>query len=110
METPEFGLVYVVCASPEEARHLARLALERRLAACANIFSPLHSLYWWEDQIEEAQETLLLLKAPYTYYEEIEKLIKQHHSYKVPAILRLPITQGLPEYFRWLAQETGFDY
>lgn len=110
MELPEFALVYVVCANPEEAQRIARAVLERRLAACANILPGIASLYWWEGKLEEAQETLLLLKAPYSYYEEIEKVVKSHHSYQVPAILRLPITQGLPEYLRWLAQETGFDY
>lgn len=110
MEMPEFGFVYVVCGSVEEAKKLARLVLEQRLAACANIFSPIQSLYWWEGKLEEAQETVLLLKAPYTYYEAIEKLIKAHHSYQVPAILQVPIVQGLSDYLRWLASETEFDY
>ncbi|MCX8112454.1 MAG: divalent-cation tolerance protein CutA [Bacteroidia bacterium] len=110
MEQPEFGLVYVVCAHLEEAKRLAQLTLERRLAACANIVPSIHSLYWWEGKLQEDSETLLLLKAPYTYYQAIENLIRTHHSYKVPAILLLPIAQGLPEYLRWLAAETEFDY
>lgn len=103
-------LVYVVCANLEEAKHIAKSVLERRLAACANIISTIHSLYWWEGKIQEGTETLLILKAPYSYYEEIEKVVKQLHSYEVPAILRVPITQGLSEYLRWLATETEFDY
>lgn len=110
MEQPEFGFVYVVCGSLEEAKKLARTVLEQRLAACANIIPTLHSLYWWEGAIQEGTEVLLLLKAPYTYYEAIERLIRTHHSYQVPAILQVPIVQGLPEYLRWLATETEFDY
>lgn len=110
MEQPEFMLVYVVCANLEEAKHLAKTVIEQRLAACANILPTIHSLYWWEGQIQEGAETLLILKAPYSYYEAIEKVIRREHSYSVPAILQVPITQGLPEYFRWLAAETGFDY
>lgn len=110
MEQPEFGFVYVVCGSVEEAKKLAQIVLERRLAACANIIPTIHSLYWWEGAIQEGTETLLLLKAPYIYYEAIERLIRTNHSYQVPAILQVPIAQGLPEYLRWLAAETEFDY
>lgn len=110
MEQPDFGFIYVVCASMEEAKSLARLVLERRLAACANIIPTIHSLYWWEGKLEEGNETLLLLKAPYNYYEAIEQLIRSQHSYQVPAILQIPIHRGLPEYLRWLATETEFDY
>ncbi|MCS7188507.1 MAG: divalent-cation tolerance protein CutA [Bacteroidia bacterium] len=110
MEAPEFAIIYVICSGLEEAKKIAGKVLDQRLAACANIVSPIYSLYWWKEKIEEAQETLLLLKAPYGYYQEIEKVVRANHSYEVPAILRLPITEGLPEYLRWLAQETNFDY
>ncbi|MEN2992886.1 MAG: divalent-cation tolerance protein CutA [Bacteroidia bacterium] len=110
MEQADFALVYVVCSNPEEAHAIARKVLERRLAACANIIPTIHSLYWWEGKLEEGQETLLILKAPYDYYEEVEKVVKAHHSYQVPAILAIPITKGLPDYLRWLAAETEFDY
>lgn len=110
MEQAEFALVYVVCSNLEEARTIARKVLERRLAACANIIPTIHSLYWWEGKLEEGQETLLILKAPYTYYEEVEKVVKAHHSYQLPAILAIPIAKGLPDYLRWLATETEFDY
>lgn len=110
MEQPEFGFVYVVCANLEEAKRLARAVLEKRLAACANIIPTIHSLYWWEGAIQEGTETILLLKAPYTYYEAIEKVIRSESSYQLPAILQIPISQGLPEYLKWLAAETEFDY
>ncbi|MCX7606132.1 MAG: divalent-cation tolerance protein CutA [Bacteroidia bacterium] len=110
MESPDFGLVYVMCGDEEEAHRIGRLAVERRLAACANIIPSVRSVYWWEGKIEEASEVLLLLKAPYSYYEELEKLIRAHHKYQVPAIVHLPITQGLPAYLQWIAKETGFDY
>ncbi|MDW8014822.1 MAG: divalent-cation tolerance protein CutA [Bacteroidia bacterium] len=110
METPDFGIVYVVCGSVEEAESLAKLVLEHRLAACANIIPVMHSMYWWQGSLQRATETLLLLKAPYTYYEQIERLLKIHHSYEVPAIFQIPITQGLIPFLRWIAEETAFDY
>lgn len=106
----DFALIYVTASSAEEAEKLAKVVLERRLAACANILPATQAFYWWEGQITSASEAVLLLKAPASYYEAIEKLIRAHHSYKVPAILCLPLVQGLPEFFQWIARETEFDY
>jgi len=110
VETPDFALIYITCPNEEEAVRIARLVLERRLAACANIVPRVRSLYWWNGQLQDEGECLLLLKAPYSYYDEVEKLVRTHHPYQVPAIVRLPLTAGLEEYFRWMAAETGFDY
>jgi periplasmic divalent cation tolerance protein len=106
----DFCLVYVTTSGVEEAEHLARLVLERRLAACANIYAPIRSLFWWESKIDTATEAVLILKAPAPYYEQIEKLIRSQHSYQTPAILQIPLSQGLPEFFQWIATETQFDY
>jgi periplasmic divalent cation tolerance protein len=110
METPEYALVYITCPNEEEALRLAQLVVERRLAACANIIPQIRSLYWWKGELQRDTEAVLLLKAPYAYYAEIERLIRMNHPYEVPAILQLPIYQGLAEYLRWIAAETGFDY
>lgn len=106
----DFCLVYVTCATSEEAEKLARLLLERRLIGCANIYAPIRSLYWWQNAIETAQEVVLILKAPRAYYQEIEKTLLSHHSYKNPAILQLPIVEGSVKYLEWLAQETEYNY
>ncbi len=106
----EFALIYITTSGPEEAQKLAKAVLERRLAACANIFPATQALYRWEGQITAATEAVLLLKAPASYYTEIEKVIRAQHSYQTPAILQIPLSQGLPEFFRWIARETEFEY
>ena len=48
--------VYATFAGDEEARRIARQLVEERLAACANILGPCHSIYRWQGAIEEAAE------------------------------------------------------
>jgi periplasmic divalent cation tolerance protein len=35
-------------------------------------------------------------------FEEIKTAIKEKHSYEVPEIIQIPITDGLPEYLKWI--------
>ena len=35
------------------------------------------------------------------------RCIEKHHSYEVPEILAVPVTDGLSAYLQWLARESG---
>ncbi len=108
MESREtsYCLVYVTAGGQEEAERLAKVVLENRLAACANIYAPIRSVYWWEGRLEASQEAVLILKAPESAYEAIEQVVVAHHSYQTPAILQIPIVRGLPSFLAWIAEET----
>jgi len=100
-----FRWVYVTCKNRAEARKIARLVLEKRLAACANLF-PVRSLYWWEGKIEEANEVALVLKTKASCFRRLLAEIRKAHSYKVPCIEALPILEGNPDYLNWIRDET----
>ena len=52
--------VYAVFADADEARRIARMVVGERLAACANILGPCHSIYRWQGAVEEADEIAAL--------------------------------------------------
>lgn len=99
-------LVYVVCRDRDEARRIARSLVENRLAAGTNIF-PIESLYWWQGQIVEDNEVVLIVKTRAGLFEAIRDHVKGMHSYEVPAIICLPITNVNREYVSWVETETG---
>lgn len=98
--------VSVAIDSRENAERLARTVVEERLAACAQLLSPIRSTYWWQGKIEEADESLLLIKTTVERYPALEARIKELHPYDVPEIAALPITDGSPEYLAWIDAET----
>ncbi|MHB1133435.1 MAG: divalent-cation tolerance protein CutA [Chloroflexota bacterium] len=98
-------LVWIVCRDREEARRIARLLLEKRLAAGANLF-PIESFYWWQGQIVEGNEHVLLAKTRAECFETIKATVKSVHSYEVPAIMRLPVTKANASYLAWIEAET----
>jgi periplasmic divalent cation tolerance protein len=99
-----FKLVLVTAPDRKTARRLARVALSRRLIACANLVPGVESHYWWQGKRERAAEVLLLLKATRRTLPELEQLILKLHPYDTAEFVVLPITHGSARYLDWWQQ------
>jgi periplasmic divalent cation tolerance protein len=91
------------------ARAITQQLVEKRLAACVNIMPMMRSVYQWQGQVEQADEVALFIKTTSERYAEVEQTIRAMHPYDVPEIIALPITDGLPGYLDWIAQEVRKD-
>ena len=100
----KFFLIYITTKSEKEAQNLANLAVQNNLAACGNIFPKMKSIYKWQNKLLNDKETLLILKTNSKKYSSLEKLILEKHSYEVPCILKIPISNGNREYLKWIDQ------
>ncbi len=101
---PEHIVVFVTCGSEDEAIKIARSIVEEKLAACANVLSPIRSIYRWEGKIWDEQEWLLIIKTQHAKFEEVEKRVKSLHSYTTPEIIAVPIADGSAAYLRWISE------
>ena len=95
-------VILSTCATPEEAEKLARILLDRRLAACVNVIPGVRSFYRWQGAIESAGECLLLVKSSRELFASIGALLEKEHSYEVPELLALPVVEGAANYLNWL--------
>jgi periplasmic divalent cation tolerance protein len=89
------------------ADRLARGLVDERLAACVQALPGLRSTYRWEGAVQQASETLLLIKTTAERYAALERWLSAHHSYELPEILAVDASAGLPAYLHWLADETA---
>ena len=103
----EYLLVFVTCSSEEEALKISRSLVEKQLAACVNIISPIRSIYQWERKIWDEKEWLLMIKTQVPRFEELEKEVKALHSYSVPEIIGIHISKGSSSYLKWIIEMTG---
>jgi len=92
--------------SRAEAVELGRSAVEARLAACAQVSGPVVSSYWWEGDLERAEEWLLSLKLPAARYQELADFLTQRHSYDEPEIVATAIVAGSAAYLNWIEEVT----
>ncbi len=102
-------LVFCTCPDAATAQALARLLVERRLAACVNLLPPMQSVYRWQGQVEQSEEIQLLAKTTADRLEALTAAILRHHPYELPEILALSPSAGLPAYLDWIRAETRED-
>jgi periplasmic divalent cation tolerance protein len=89
-----------------EAAELARSAVAERLAACAQLVGPIASTYWWEGEIESAEEWMVLFKTSADRFDELASLITEGHSYDSPEIIATPVVAGSMDYLAWISEQT----
>jgi len=99
-------IVLTTLATKTEAQTLARLLVEQRLAACAQI-NAIESIYRWEGAVQQDSEWRLLLKTAPDRYAALEAAILQHHPYDLPAIVALPSSHALASFAQWVGEESG---
>lgn len=96
-------LIYCPCTDENEARNIATTLLEKKLVACATLFSSA-SLYAWKGKKTEATETVIIAKTTKSNAKKAVAAIKKMHSYECPAILVFPASAN-KEFKKWVSGE-----
>ena len=102
----EYLQVQTTTDTRAEAMELARAAVEARLAACGQVAGPVASTYWWNDELERAEEWFVFFKLPADRYDELAAFLAERHSYDEPEILATPIVAGSASFLGWVQDET----
>jgi periplasmic divalent cation tolerance protein len=102
----EFIQVMTTIDSKEGAQKIAETLVAKRLAACVQVAGPITSTYWWQGEMEIAQEWLCIAKTRHELYERVERAIGEIHPYDTPEIVVLPLITGNKRYLDWIIGET----
>jgi periplasmic divalent cation tolerance protein len=101
-----YGVMLTTTPTREEAKEIARLLIEEKLAACVQLL-PIESFYVWQGRTQNEAEVLLLIKTRSALFEKAISRIKAVHSYTVPEIVALPFTSGFAGYLDWIGKVTN---
>ena len=104
------AIAVLVTIPNENAQGLAKVLLEERVCACVNIVSGVKSFFWWEGKIDEAQESLLIIKTKDALFGKLQTVVKENHPYSVPEIISLKIDDINKEYLAWLNKEANAQF
>ncbi len=89
-----YSIIYITTSDSEEAKQIAKNLLEEKMIACANIIPVMESIYWWEGELEEDVESILLVKTSSKLVDKVIDRVKEIHSYQTPCALELQIKNG----------------
>ena len=103
----QYILVMVTAPTQEVGEQIIGMLIEKKLAACVNMISPVNSCYLWQGKSYEEEEVLLIVKTRAELFEaEIVPAIKSIHPYDVPEIIALTILMGSQSYLDWIGEMT----
>ena len=95
-------IILVTAKDKTEAEAISQALLKERLIACANILSPVSSVFWWQGKIDGAQECLIIMKSRLDLFRQVAERVRCLHSYEVPEVLAVPIVEGSEAYLGWM--------
>lgn len=100
------AMAYVTAPDRTTARRIARAVVDRRLAACANLW-PVESVYRWRGTREETREFVIVFKTRQALLKSLIAAVSRMHPYEVPCIVSYPMGPALAEYLKWIDAETA---
>ena len=99
-----FLLFYITHPDEESAQRISGHLVDKRLAACANVF-PVTSAFRWQESVVQESEWVSVLKTRPELENRLEDEIRKLHPYEVPCILRFEVRANAA-YEEWIVAET----
>ena len=98
--------VYTTFPSLVEAEACAKVIVEQRLVACANLLPGMISHYRWEGKVERAEEVVAIFKTRASLADDVRQAVRDNHSNVVPAIAVIALESVDRDYFGWILNAT----
>ena len=98
-------IVQTTCKDMIEAKKIANILIEKKLAACVQI-TDIESVYVWDNKICNDSEKLLCIKTKIKHFKKIKRKIKENHSYDLPEIIQINIDNASKEYLKFIKGNT----
>lgn len=101
--------IALVSCPPEAAESLAAALVEARVAACVNLLPRVRSVYRWKGEVQQDDETLLVIKTTADRFADLRREVLARHPYELPELIAVDITDGHAPYLEWIAACTSPD-
>ncbi len=102
--TLDYSIVYITTESFDAAKHLSRILVTEKLAACCTIVQNSLSVFAWGSALQERYESLIIVKTLSERFAELESRVRQIHTDEVPEIISVPVNNSSQPYLDWIEQ------
>ena len=97
-------VIFSTAPTLAEAKKIGKALVGARLIACANILPKVRSIYRWQGEVHDEPEVMMVMKTLASKVPAVKRELKKIHSYECPELVVLKITDGLPDYLKWIAE------
>ena len=105
LDVQDLSLVTTTVASAADARRLAQVVMQARLAACVQV-PAITSHYHWQGALHEEAEWRLACKTLPQATSALLALLQSLHPYALPQLV-VQTLQATPAYVRWVEGEVA---
>ena len=98
-------IVQTTTSNEEEAKKIAKILIQDKLAACVQL-KDIESLYYWDGKLCCERETLLSIKTKKELFSKVKSKILELHSYDTPEIIELDISNISEDYLKFIKENT----
>jgi len=98
-------LIYCTTPGLDLARRIGRQLVAEGLAACTNALPGMHSCYWWQGELCEGEEAVLIAKTRTDLVDKLVERLRELHPDSVPCALALAVEGGNADFIAWLQSE-----
>ena len=98
----DLAIVFTSTSNDQEADFLSDVLVKSKYVACVNILPNISSKYLWKGELQNTNEIILLIKTKKDYFKQIEKLIKINHTYELPEVICIDVSDASEEYRSWI--------
>ncbi len=97
-------IVLSTAGAKEEARQIADILVEEKLAACVNIVGPIESIFRWKGEVDFANEYLMVIKTTSSLFTKVRDVILKNNTYELPECIQLGVQDGGAAYLEWIGK------
>ena len=95
-------LIYTTLPTKQAAEALGEDLVNRKLAACVNIYPGMTSIYAWEGQTEREEEVGMFIKTAIEKADSVMDEVKRLHPYDTPALIQIKAEKVEDNYLKYL--------
>lgn len=102
----ESGLILITTTNDDrvELETIAKTLIDKQLAACCQISSPIESIYHWDKKIASSQEWVCSIKTTKRHFNAVNEIIHDLHHYDVPQVVAVDIVEASKDYEAWVRE------
>jgi periplasmic divalent cation tolerance protein len=100
------NILLLTCADNKEADKIVKSLLNKKLIACAKK-TPVSSSFLWKGKVDSDDEVLVIMESLESKFNEIEKEIRQLHSYETFVLASLPVSKASAGVVDWIKESLG---